>query len=80
MAKGANVDPDRAIEETDPEPTAEGLYIKVEDRAEGVVVDRYKWVRASFLTAVVDSGSHWLARSIVPNQLADGVDLFAVTP
>jgi len=79
-AKGANVDPDRAAQETDPEPTAEGLYIKVEDRAEGVVVDRYKWVRASFLTAVVDSGSHWLARPIVPNQLADGVDLFAVPP
>jgi hypothetical protein len=80
MAAAAQVDPDRAVFETDPEPTAEGLYIKIEDRARGVVVDRYKWVRGSFLTAVVDSGSHWLARPIVPNQLADGVDLFAVTP
>jgi len=41
------------------------------------VLGRYKWIRASFLTAVVDSGSHWLARPIVPNRLADGVDLFA---
>jgi len=76
----ARVDPDRAARETDPETTAEGLYIKVEDPAHGVVVDRYKWIRASFLSAVVDSGSHWLARPIVPNQLADGVDLFAVAP
>lgn len=76
----AGVDPDRTARETDPETTAEGLYIKVEDRARGVVVARYKWIRASFLSAVLDSGSHWLARPIVPNQLADGVDLFAVAP
>ncbi len=76
-ATGARVDPDRAAAETDPETTAEGLYIKVEDRERGIVVDRLKWIRASFLTAVVDSGSHWLARPIVPNQLAEGVDLFA---
>ena len=27
-----------------------------------------------------DVGPIWLARPIVPNQLAPGVDLFAVTP
>jgi hypothetical protein len=80
VAREAEVDPDRAAAETDPETTAEGLYIKVEDRAAGVVIGRYKWIRASFLSAVLDSGSHWLARPIVPNQLADGVDLFAVAP
>jgi hypothetical protein len=74
----AGVDADRAAAETDPDDRAEGLYVKVE--ADGVVVDRLKWIRASFLTAVVDSGSHWLARPIVPNELADGVDLFAVEP
>ena len=52
-----------------------GLYLKHED--DGKVLGRYKWVRASFLSAVVDSGSHWLARRIVPNRLAPGVDLFA---
>ena len=72
----AHLDPDRVAAETDPETTAEGLYIKVEDRKAGTVIDRLKWIRASFLTAVVDSGSHWLARPIVPNQLADGVELF----
>lgn len=74
----AGVDVDRVVAETDPSELAEGLYVKVEDPATGVVIGRYKWVRASFLTAVVDSGSHWLARPIVPNQLAPGVDLFAV--
>jgi hypothetical protein len=79
-AETAHVDPDRAAAETDPEPLAEGIYIKVEDRERGVVIDRLKWIRASFLTAVVDSGSHWLARPIVPNRLAEDVDLFAVAP
>lgn len=73
-ATAAGVDPDRARRETDPEDHGEGLYIKVEE--DGCVVERYKWVRASFLTSVVDSGSHWLSRPIVPNQLAPGVDLF----
>jgi RNA ligase len=76
-ALAAGVDPDRCAAETDASDHAEGLYIKVEDPTTGVVLARYKWIRASFLTAVVDSGSHWLARPIVPNQLADGVDLFA---
>jgi len=77
-AREAEVDVDRCVVETDPSELAEGLYLKVEDPATGVVVGRYKWVRASFLTAVVDSGSHWHARPIVPNRLADGVRLFEV--
>jgi RNA ligase len=68
-------DPDRAVLETDPSELAEGLYIKHEQ--DGRVVGRYKFVRASFLTAVVDSGSHWLGRPIVPNALAPDVDIFA---
>ncbi|MCX5748147.1 MAG: RNA ligase family protein [Proteobacteria bacterium] len=75
-AADAHLDPARAARETDPDDASEGLYIKVEDPTTGVVIDRYKWVRASFLTAVVDSGSHWLARPIVANRLADGVELF----
>jgi hypothetical protein len=72
-ARAAGIDPDRAGLETDPSDHAEGLYIKVEEG--GQVVERYKWIRASFLTAVVDSGTHWAARPIVPNQLAPGVEL-----
>jgi hypothetical protein len=52
----------------------EGLYIKVEE--DGRVIERYKYIRASFLASVLDSGGHWLKRPIVPNQLQDGVDLF----
>jgi hypothetical protein len=73
-AVAASVDPDRCAAETDPSDLAEGLYVKVEEG--GVVTERYKWIRASFLTAVLDSGSHWHARPIVPNQLAEGVDLW----
>ncbi|HYZ83480.1 MAG TPA: RNA ligase family protein [Bryobacteraceae bacterium] len=53
----------------------EGLYLKREEN--GVVTDRYKFVRPGFLQAVVDSGSHWMDRPIEPNGLLDGVDLFA---
>ena len=66
---------ERCVRETDPSHEAEGLYLKWEE--DGVVKGRYKWIRASFLTAVQDSGSHWLDRPIVPNRLAPGVDLYA---
>lgn len=72
-AQGLNVE--RAIGETDPSDQMEGLYIKAE--SEGRVIGRYKYVRASFLTNVTDSGSHWLQRPIITNRLADGVDVYA---
>lgn len=76
-AREANVDPAQAHRETDHSIDSEGLYLKVEEGDE--VTGRFKFVRESFLTSVVDSGSHWLSRPIVRNQLADGVDLFEVT-
>jgi hypothetical protein len=65
---------ERVEQQTDASDLAEGLYIKVEsgDR----VVERYKFVRASFLQAVTESGSHWMDRPILPNQLRDGCDIF----
>ena len=60
--------------QTDDSDLSEGLYIKVE--VEGRVVDRYKFVRASFLQAVSDSGSHWMDRPIIPNQLCEGCDIW----
>jgi hypothetical protein len=62
--------------ETDSSTDMEGLYIKVEEDAQ--VKERYKFVRSSFLTNVLASGSHWLNRPIIPNQLQEGVDLFAI--
>jgi len=63
-----------SCEETDFSDMAEGLYIKVEEA--GLVTRRLKWVRHSFTTSVLDSGSHWLDRPIVANGLAPGVDIY----
>lgn len=68
------LDPATVWKETDSSDLMEGLYIKVEE--EGRVVARYKYIRTSFLSAVLDSGTHWLKRPIVPNRLRDGTDLF----
>ena len=74
-AQDQGLDIDRTLAETDLSEEAEGLYIKVESAGE--TLGRLKWIRHSFLTSVLDSGSHWLARPILPNQLAPGVDLYA---
>lgn len=62
-------DRDRILAETDRSDDMEGLYLKVE--RDGVVEQRLKWVRASFHTAILDSGTHWQDRPILPNRLRD---------
>ncbi len=74
-AASRGIDVEQTLRETDLSDEAEGLYIKVEEG--GVVQERLKWIRASFLTAVLDSGDHWMERPILPNALAEGVDIFA---
>lgn len=74
-ARGSGVDPDRALAESDRSDLMEGLYIKVEEG--GRTVDRYKWVRADFTTAVLDSGTHWMDRPVIANGLADPEVLYA---
>lgn len=74
VARERGLDEERALRETDPLDAMEGLYLKVEE--DGQVVERYKFIRPSFVTAVLDSGTHWLSRPIVPNQLRPGADLF----
>ncbi|MBL8148711.1 MAG: RNA ligase family protein [Blastocatellia bacterium] len=69
-----NLDVERAFGETDPSSLMEGLYIKIEE--DGLVKQRFKYVRASFLTAVDNSNSHWLSRPIIPNLLDPNVDIF----
>lgn len=71
---GRRIDVERVWRETDGSDLAEGLYVKVE--AGGAVVERYKFIRASFAQHVAAS-DHWLARPIVVNGLAPGVELFA---
>lgn len=65
LARG--LDADRAIAETDKSDLMEGLYLKIEE--EGVVKERYKFVRPDFLTAILDAGGHWLDRPILPNRV-----------
>ncbi len=72
LARGLDVE--RVQRETDPSELAEGLYLKAE--RDGEVTGRFKFVRGSFLQAVFASEGHWLARPIVPNELAPGTDLY----
>lgn len=65
----------QVLQETDSSKKMEGLYLKVEEN--GIVTERYKWVRYDFFQTANDSGSHWLDRPIIPNQLAEGVNLFS---
>jgi len=64
--------------QTNGSDAAEGLYLKVEN--EDFVEARYKFVRPDFLQTILDSGSHHLQRPMLPNLLADGVDLYAPAP
>lgn len=41
------------------------------------VEDRFKFVRADFLQAIEAADGHWHDRPILPNGLAEGVDIFA---
>jgi hypothetical protein len=68
------LDSTRLLTESDTSGLMEGLYINVE--AEGVVQARYKYVRAGFVQAVLDSEDHWMNRPILPNLLAPGCTLF----
>ena len=74
-AEKLGLDADRVCRETDVSRTMEGIYIKVEENGE--VIDRMKYVRASFLQTVEESQSHWLDRPIVPNRITKSIeDLF----
>jgi hypothetical protein len=69
------LDYERALAETDSAGLMEGLYFKIEDDEQ--VLERFKYVRASFTQTVADSGSHWQERPMIPNRLRAGVDIFA---
>jgi hypothetical protein len=73
-AEAQGLDPAQALRETDPSGLVEGLYIKVEQG--GAVTGRYKYVRQGFLQTVLDSGSHWMDRPLLPNRLRAGVSLW----
>lgn len=74
----AGADVEMTVAQTDPSPLAEGLYVKQERN--GIVVDRFKWVRSEFLQTLAASDSHWQSRPIVANGLAPGVEIYDPTP
>ena len=76
LSLNQNLPYEKVLKETDQSAIMEGLYIKEED--ETSVTGRFKFVRASFLTSVQQSESHWLNRPIIPNQLIPGTNLFEV--
>lgn len=61
------LDIETVLRETDLEPLMEGLYIKWEE--DGQVKGRYKFVRQSFTSAIIQSETHWHDRPIIPNGL-----------
>lgn len=67
-ATARGIDADKALAESDKSDLMEGLYLKIEEH--GAVTERYKFVRADFLTAILDAGGHWLDRPILPNRVA----------
>lgn len=69
------LDEERTLKQTDNSHLMEGLYIKMEE--EDIVKERYKYVRSSFLTTILQSDGHWLNRPIIPNILRSDVDLFS---
>ena len=60
--------------QTDTTDLMEGIYIKVENEEE--VIDRFKYVRSSFLNTILDSETHWVKRPIIPNKLKEGINIF----
>ncbi|PJI91270.1 RNA ligase [Yoonia maricola] len=67
--------PDMVDQQTEDSDLAEGLYLKQEDADH--VQERFKFVRADFLQAIEAADGHWHDRPILPNTLADGIDIFA---
>lgn len=66
------LDPERSCQETELSGLMEGLYLKVEE--DGQIVQRLKYVRPAFLQCISFSETHWIARPIIPNQLAVPVE------
>lgn len=76
-ATAAGVSPEAAVAESYLTGLSEGLYLKWEDG--GQVRGRCKWVWSDFGQRMVVAGDHWQQRPLIPNGLAAGVDLWAVS-
>lgn len=61
-----------AVKHTDMDDRMEGLYIKWEEA--GVVKGRYKFVRDTFTSSIMDQEQHWHDRPIIANKLVGGIE------
>lgn len=75
VVKAENLDLAKAWKHADGSDLTEGLYIKVEEN--GITKERYKWVRPDFVQTILESNKHHAEQPFIPNQLRDGVDIFA---
>lgn len=71
------LDLEKAWQLCDKSDFAEGIYIKVEEA--GKTVARYKWVRPDFVQAITSHNIHHSQQPFIPNQLLDGINIFAPT-
>lgn len=69
-ALDAGVLPIEAVRHTDMHPEMEGLYVKWEE--DGFVKGRYKYVRDTFTSSIMDQETHWHDRPIIQNKLNPG--------
>jgi len=67
-ARRLGLDAEQVCRQTETTSTMEGIYIKVEEN--GMVTDRLKFVRNTFLQTQEISDQAWLARTIIPNRLS----------
>jgi len=69
-ARDAGVEASTARKHTDPSSLMEGLYVKWEE--DGAVKGRYKFVRSTFTSSILDQEQHWHDRPIIQNGLVLG--------
>lgn len=71
------LDLSRAWQQCDQSDLMEGLYLKLETPDQ--TIGRLKWVRADFVQSILDAKQHHSEQPFIPNQLAEGVDIYAPT-
>lgn len=67
----------KAQQQCDQSDEMEGLYLKLETAEQ--TIGRLKWVRRDFVQTILDAGQHHSEQPFIPNQLAEGVDLYSPT-
>ena len=65
IAEREGADVATVLSETDPSTDMEGLYIKIEK--DGIVEERVKFVRSSYVQCAKEATSRWQSRVIIPN-------------